>query len=318
MKWPFIAAFILSFVFLISADSLLASHVSGYSRKDGTYVSGYDRGGSNGGGLPSWADMGDYWVWVILIIIVVVALMVAMTIMQGKRVSPEAVQQNAVAAEGWLKSIQNGTFTPPNTPVLLREKETAILNESCQLMEAKGTRIYGGVGTRIKGIRVGGGASQSFDSLSRIDSGTLTLTNQRVVFTGNMQSRLAELNKIVSLKSFSDAIEIASGKTSKSQVYVVENPILWERVIKLIISGHFKIEKVENRKSLANPDVSTIEDAPVEIIPNAPKIHYPNLVGSDVHFECKYCSQPIEVNSNAAGDEFQCPGCGKKIVVPYL
>jgi DNA-directed RNA polymerase subunit RPC12/RpoP len=315
MKRPFIAAFILSFAFLISTDSLLASHVSGYTRKDGTYVSGYDRGGSDFGGvdLPSWVIP----FLVILAIFVVVTLILAATSKQGKRVSPEAVQQNAVAAERWLTSIQNGTFKPPNTPVLLRENETAILNESCQLMEAKSTRLYGGTGTRIKGIYVGGGASRSFDSLSGIDSGTLTLTNQRVVFTGSMQSRLAELNKIVSLKSFSDAIEIASGKT-KSQVYVVANPILWERVIKLIISGHFKIEKVENRKSLANSDVPTIEDAPVEIATNTPKIHYPKLVGSDVHFECKYCGQPIEVNSNAAGEEFQCPGCSKKLVVPFL
>jgi hypothetical protein len=289
MKRPFIAAFIFSLVFFAFTSPLLANHVSGYSRKDGTYVSGYNRGGSNFGGvdLPSWVIP----FLVILAIFIVVTLILAMTSKQGKRISPEAVQQNAVAAEGWLKLIQNGTFKPPNTPVLLRENETAILNESCQLMEAKGTRIYGGTGTRIKGIYVGGGASQSFDSLSGIDSGTLTLTNQRVVFTGSMQSRLAELNKIVSLKSFSDAIEIASGKTSKSQVYVVGNPILWERVIKLIISGHFQIQKVENQKPLANPVMSTIEN-----VPNASKIHYPNLVGSDVHFECKFCGQPIEVN----------------------
>jgi hypothetical protein len=320
MKRPFIAAFILSLMFFAFTSPLLAAHVNGYTRKDGTSVSGYDRGGSNvgGGGLSSWASMGDYWFWVILIIIVVVTLMIAMTIMQGKRVTPKTVQQNAVAAVSLLKSIQNGTFTPPNTPVLLREGEVAILNESSQLMEAKGTRIYGGLGTRIKGIRIGGGASQSFDSLSRIDSGTLTLTNQRIVFTGSMQSRLAELNKIVSLKGFSDAIEIASGKNSKSQVYVVNNPILWEGAIKLIISGGFQVQQLENRKPLANPVIPTVEDVPIENAPNTPKIHYPHLVGSEVHFDCKYCRQPIEVNSNAAGEEFQCPACGKKLVVPYL
>src|ERR1035437_2937709 len=154
MKRPFIAAFILSLMFFAFTSPLLAAHVNGYTRKDGTSVSGYDRGGSNvgGGGLPSWASMGDYWFWVILIIIVVVTLMIAMTIMQGKRVTPKTVQQNAIAAVSLLKSIQNGTFTPPNTPVLLREGEVATLNESCQLMEAKGTRLYGGAGTRIKGI----------------------------------------------------------------------------------------------------------------------------------------------------------------------
>jgi hypothetical protein len=329
MKRPFIAAFILSFVFLISADSLVAGHVNGYSRKDGTYVSGYERGSSNvGGGFSSSDDfVRDFIFWVVVVIIVVVALMIAVTIMGRKRGNPATVQQSAVAAVSFLKSLQAGTFTPPNTPVLLREGEVAILNQSCQLMEAKGTRIYGGTGTRIKGIYIGGGASRSFDSLSRIDSGTLTLTNQRIVFTGSMQSRLAELNKIVSLKSFSDAIEIASGKNSKSQVYVVSNPILWEGAIKLIISGGFKGHQLENRKSPTNPVMPTVEDVPVEDAPNTCstirdkhtlKIHYPKLVGSDVHFECKYCCQPIEINSSAAGEELQCPGCGKKLIVPYL
>lgn len=44
----------------------------------------------------------------------------------------------------------------------------------------------------------------------------------------------------------------------------------------------------------------------------------PKPVGTDVHFECSKCRQPIEVNSEAAGQEFRCPGCGEKLVVPEI
>ncbi|HEX3625001.1 MAG TPA: DUF4236 domain-containing protein [Verrucomicrobiae bacterium] len=42
----------------------------------------------------------------------------------------------------------------------------------------------------------------------------------------------------------------------------------------------------------------------------------PKLVGTDIHFECNACRQPIEVNVEAVGQEFRCPGCGGKLIVP--
>jgi hypothetical protein len=55
MKRRLITAFILSFLLFAFTSSLLAKSVSGYTRKDGTYVSGYDRGGSNSyAGTPDW------------------------------------------------------------------------------------------------------------------------------------------------------------------------------------------------------------------------------------------------------------------------
>jgi predicted RNA-binding Zn-ribbon protein involved in translation (DUF1610 family) len=42
------------------------------------------------------------------------------------------------------------------------------------------------------------------------------------------------------------------------------------------------------------------------------------LIGTDVHFECNACHQPIEVNAEAVGQEFRCPGCGEKLTVPEV
>lgn len=56
--------------------------------------------------------------------------------------------------------------------------------------------------------------------------------------------------------------------------------------------------------------------------PDSPKIipqssqQTEKLDGAEIHFECNACHQPIEVNADAAGQEFRCPGCGGKLVVP--
>lgn len=42
----------------------------------------------------------------------------------------------------------------------------------------------------------------------------------------------------------------------------------------------------------------------------------PRAGGTAIHFECNQCRQPIEVNAEAAGQEFRCPGCGEPIIVP--
>jgi len=37
----------------------------------------------------------------------------------------------------------------------------------------------------------------------------------------------------------------------------------------------------------------------------------------NIKFEC-FCGQPIEVNSSSEGQEFRCPYCGTKLVVPRI
>lgn len=50
--------------------------------------------------------------------------------------------------------------------------------------------------------------------------------------------------------------------------------------------------------------------------PEASRI--PTMIGSEIHFECNACHQPIEVNADAIGQEFRCPSCGEKLVVPNV
>ncbi len=47
-----------------------------------------------------------------------------------------------------------------------------------------------------------------------------------------------------------------------------------------------------------------------------PAISPPETPSGEVHFECTVCHQPIEVNADAGGQEFRCPGCGEQLTVP--
>jgi DNA-directed RNA polymerase subunit RPC12/RpoP len=70
----------------------------------------------------------------------------------------------------------------------------------------------------------------------------------------------------------------------------------------------------EHRISL----VAAQNDFPQEPKPTASEQKSAKLVGTDVHFECSACRQPIEVNAEAVGQEFRCPGCGAKLSVPEV
>src|SRR5215831_1026914 len=78
-------------------------------------------------------------------------------------------------------------------------------------------------------------SSSGVQRLKQLDSGMLTLTTKRLVFTGWMESRVVNIKDIVSVEPFADAIEISTAKRAKRQVYMVGNPIIWGSLIRMII-----------------------------------------------------------------------------------
>ena len=93
--------------------------------------------------------------------------------------------------------------------------------------------------------------------------------------------------------------------------FVFSNP---ERIERFVKSWKAFVASFEHRISVETLAQEINSPQPVG---NEPKTaSYPKLVGTDVHFECQFCRQPIEVNAEAAGQEFRCPNCGQSIVVP--
>ena len=204
-----------------------------------------------------------------------------------KPLSQEKLAQLKAEATEFFDKIEAGKITPPHTPLVLGTDETALLHEPSKLIEARATRVYAGGGTRVRGIYVGGGESTSLQSLKELDSGTLTLTTKRLVFTGSMESRVVNIKDIVSVEPFgADAIAVSTGKRVKRQVYVVRNPIIWSTFIPTLIKGAV-------RPLTKSADIST-----------------------DIRFNCPRCGQHLCVEERGAGMAVNCPSCNEQIEIP--
>jgi hypothetical protein len=219
-----------------------------------------------------------------------------------KPLSKEKVAQLGSEAMALLKQIEAGKFTPPDTPLLLGMDETALLHEPSRLIEARATRVYAGGGTRVQGIYVGGGQSTSVQSLKELDSGTLTLTTKRLVFTGTMESRVVNGKDIVSVEPLADAIEISTVRKAKRQVYLVRNPIVWATLLRTVIKG----------------GISVLKKAPVaEEVRESAQLSQPESGSStDIRFNCPHCGQHLTVEERGAGTLVNCPTCSEQIEIP--
>jgi hypothetical protein len=221
-----------------------------------------------------------------------------------KRISPEQVKQlTAEAKEFFDKILATGKITvPDDIPVVLGTDETALLHEPSKLIEARATRVYAGAGTRVKGIYIGGGQSTSVQHLKELDSGTLTLTTKRLVFSGSMESRVVNVKDIVSAEPLSDAIQITAGKRAKRQVYLVHNPIIWAMLTKYVIEG--KLSAVTNPPSGEAPKSAQLSPQPEA------------ESSADIRFNCPRCGQHLAVEQRGAGMAVNCPGCNEQIEIP--
>jgi hypothetical protein len=202
-------------------------------------------------------------------IVVVIVMCFINSSRQRKPATEEEVKEMDREWEIWVERFKSQRFSPPATSILLQSDEIPLLEEASALAEARAVRVYGGGGTRVQGVYIGGGESTSFDELKDIDSGTLTFTTQRLVFTGQLQQRVTAIRDVVSALPYGgDAIIINSQRRAKAQVYTVRNPILWASAIQCIIKGVLKIKKVveeadsdsnqrrASRAALKNPDLT--------------------------------------------------------------
>lgn len=207
---------------------------------------------------------------------------------KSPRAGSQANQLQAEAKEFFDKLITTGKISAPDTPVIMGTDETALLHEPSKLIEARATRVYTGGGTRVKGIYIGGGESRSVQSLKQLDSGTLTLTTKRLVFTGSMESRVVNNKDVVSVEPLLDAIEISTGKKAKRQIYLVRNPIIWATLMRTAIKGGLSATAT---KPVAQPS-------------------------ADIRFSCPRCGQHLRVEERGAGIAVKCPSCNEQIEIP--
>jgi len=141
-------------------------------------------------------------------------------------------------SELWLSQLKEGRITAEviggESPIILKRQEQlrAVL-PSISLLEPRavteGGGLYGGPTIRMgKGLsfRLGGaiGRGESHEELRNIDQGVLTLTSQRLVFSGKKRTLNIGLMSIVSMEPFKDGLAIRREGKEKTQYFSGINP----------------------------------------------------------------------------------------------
>jgi len=174
----------------------------------------------------------------------------------NKGKSGDRVKRMASDAKMFFARLEHRTKLPTVVvDIVLKDGEFGIFQEPSILYESRSYRVFGGGGTRVAGIYIGGGASEAQQRLREIDSGKIVLTNQRLVFDGQLENRVLNLKDVVSATPWTDAIEVGSSRKQKSQIYTVENPLIWAPMIKMLASGKLPVSTRDAGSDVDRSDI---------------------------------------------------------------
>lgn len=142
----------------------------------------------------------------------------------------------SVQANEFLEEVKNQNgLTPIQSNLITKKGENVFWEEETSLYEVRSVRQYesGSAGFRVfKGFYVGGskGKSMSNYELTHLDNGTLSITNQRIIFNGQTLDRTITLDKVFSLNRSVKQVEISVENRQKSMIFDVSNPFIFSTV----------------------------------------------------------------------------------------
>lgn len=134
-----------------------------------------------------------------------------------------------------LQQLQAGTYTSVSCGILLHKGEIALVAIPAKLAEDRTSSQYVGGSTGVSvpvgyGVRFRVGSYRGHaihqQNLVTIDSGTLIVTNQRIVFNGVKQSVVIPVGKVLSTTLYKNGISLQSETRKKREVMLCENPQL--------------------------------------------------------------------------------------------
>ena len=188
-----------------------------------------------------------------LIFLISLIWLIIYLVKKAKKPEREAKKQKLVDdAHNFLQHIQEHHSVPTiDTQIFLEKGEKAILHsDSTNLNETRAVRRSSGSfgSVRVaKGISLGGygGSSASSQEWTRIDYGSLTVTNKRIVFSGSKETRDLKIAKIVSASVTSvpftgPQLEINVSNRKKGMTFEIgkqQNHHIWSAVFQLLQQG---------------------------------------------------------------------------------
>jgi hypothetical protein len=129
-------------------------------------------------------------------------------------------------AEGseWLTASKEHGLRSINSSIILKADEAAFYEAPSALYETRAVRYSAGSGFRV--------GSLSEQEWTQIDVGTLTVTNQRLVFNGAKADSVVPIKELLSanMKSLSK-VEVTAEGLQKSMVFDAANPMILATII---------------------------------------------------------------------------------------
>jgi len=176
---------------------------------------------------------------VVATIIVIVGAIIAIVAVANAKQRREQRALLFKQARGWAATVQQNHALPTvATNIILKPGETAFYSSPSALYETCAVRQYQAAhsGFRVaKGVYIGGtsGRSVSTQQWAKLDTGSLVITNKRLVFDGGSQDRTIPLNKVVTVHNSLTQIELAVEGRQKAMVFEAANPLIASLIIRL-------------------------------------------------------------------------------------
>jgi hypothetical protein len=160
--------------------------------------------------------------------VALIGLMLLSNARENRKRALQTGQRVTAEANEWIASIKQHDLLPVESSIILKADEAAYYEAPSALYETRAVRYSAGGGFRVaKGLYLGGARSLSAQEWTQIDVGTLTVTNQRLVFNGAKADRVVPLKKIVSANAASPSqVEVTTESRQKSMVFDASNPII--------------------------------------------------------------------------------------------
>jgi len=165
---------------------------------------------------------------IFILILVAIVLLVVGSVFWAKNNAEQERQtlerQDAIAESYVAQANRNGGLPAVDTNVMLKRGEAAFYSAPTALHETRAVRhnVAGHGGVRVaRGVWIGGtrGKAESHQEWRRIDDGSLTVTNQRIIFDGRKTNRAVPLDKLISFDIGIGEVEISASNRQKSMVF---------------------------------------------------------------------------------------------------
>lgn len=135
-----------------------------------------------------------------------------------------------------------GRLPPQNVDIMLADGEIGYLQVQTVLCEPRSVRTSthtGGAVRVAKGVTIGRAYSTSnvYDEWRQLCSGTLIVTNKRIIFDGDMHDRTVNLKDVLSVKNSLTQVALSTSTRQKTMLFTPLNGYIVGETIRLACEG---------------------------------------------------------------------------------